>query len=111
VAKARIKQDLIIKEYINNLRNRIEINKVILFGSILKNNFNRNSDIDVIVLSNDFKKMGFLKRLELLSHARIGSSREIPMDIIGYTPDEFNKLSKESIVLKEVKRSGKIIWQ
>lgn len=111
MAKIRIKQGLIIKEYIDNLKKSIEITKVILFGSVLGDKFNEDSDIDVIVLSNDFKKMGFLRRLELLSHARKGSSREVPMDIIGYTPDEFNKLSKESIVLKEAKRNGKIILQ
>jgi len=109
MAKVRIKR--IIKEYIDNLKSKIKINKVILFGSAAKYKLDKNSDLDIIVLSNDFKKINFLKRLEFLSHARNGNARKIPMDIIGYTPDEFNKLSKESLVLKEAKENGKVIWR
>lgn len=109
MAKVRIKR--IIKEYIDNLKSKIKINKVILFGSAAKYKLDKNSDLDIIVLSNDFKKINFLKRLEFLSHARNGNARKIPMDIIGYTPDEFNKLSKESLVLKEAKENGKVIWK
>ncbi len=31
------------------------------------------------------------------------------MDILGYTPEEFEKLSKESIVLAEAKKEGIIL--
>lgn len=112
MVKIRINPKEIISEYADNLKKRFRINKVILFGSTLTHNFNKNknSDLDIIVLSNDFKKIGFLKRLELLSHARSGKSRSIPMDIMGYTPAEFNKLSKKSVILKEAKQNGKVIW-
>jgi hypothetical protein len=66
--------------------------------------------LDLIILSDDFKKIDFLKRLEILSHARCGMSRQVPMDIIGYTPEEFEILSKESPILKEVKKRGRVIW-
>lgn len=110
MAKIRIVPEVIINEYIDNLKNKLKINKVILFGSAARGVFNKDSDLDIIVLSNDFKKMNFLKRLELLSHLRNGNARKVAMDIIGYTVDEFNKISKESIVLKEAKRTGKVIW-
>ena len=32
--------------------------------------------------------------------------KSVPMDILGYTQDEFEKLSKESIILKEAKEQG-----
>ena len=110
MASVAVKPKIIVQEYINNLKNKFRVEKVIVFGSALKNKFNKNSDIDIIVLSNDFKGIDFLKRLELLSHARCGRGRQIPMDIIGYTPKEFYKLSKESIVLKEARHNGKVIW-
>ena len=53
--------------------------------------------------------MGFIERLILLSKLREGMKKSAPMDIFGYTPEEFERLSKESIVLKEAKREGQII--
>lgn len=110
MAKVRINPRKLIKEYVSGLEGKLNIDKVILFGSAAKNRLSRDSDIDIIVLSNDFKRMGFLKRLELLSHARNGNSRKFPMDIIGYTPAEFDKLSKESVILGEAKLNGRVIW-
>ena len=110
MVKARIKPKAVVREYIGGLKNKIKIDKVIFFGSAAKNKFGRNNDLDIIVLSKNFKKMNFLRRLELLSCARNGNSRKVPMDIIGYTAEEFNKLSKESAVLKEAKQTGKVIW-
>lgn len=110
MVKIRINPKQIIREYAKDLEKRFRINKVILFGSAVTHKFSKNNDLDIIVLSNDFKKISFLKRLELLSQARSGESREVPMDIIGYTPAEFNKLSKESVVLKEAKQNGKVVW-
>lgn len=110
MVKTRVSSRAIIKEYITGLKERIRINKVILFGSAARNALKKNSDLDIIVLSNDFKKISFLKRLELLSHARTGNSRQVPMDIIGYTPEEFNRLSKDSVILHEAKQNGKTVW-
>lgn len=110
MVKVRIEPRSLIREYISGLQGKLKVEKVILFGSAVKNKFNQNSDLDIVVLSNDFKKMGFLKRLELLSHARNGKSRKIPMDIIGYTSAEFSKLSGESVILGEAKQHGKVVW-
>jgi predicted nucleotidyltransferase len=82
---------------------------VILFGSAARGEMHRDSDIDLIIISPDFKKMGFTERLILLSRLREGMKKSASMDIFGYTPEEFERLSKESIVLKEAKREGKII--
>lgn len=69
-----------------------------------------NSDVDLVVLSNDFKKMNFLKRLEFLSCTRGRKCISVAMDIIGYTKEEFSRLSKESMILSEVKRNGQVVW-
>lgn len=111
MAQVRIKPQDIINEYAVNLGNKLRIKKIILFGSASRGRLGRDSDLDIIVLSEDFKKMGFLKRLELLSRARCGNSRRVAMDIIGYTPSEFGELSKKSAVLGEARQSGKVIWQ
>ena len=53
--------------------------------------------------------MDFMKRLVLLSQARGRKFMSPAMDILGYTPEEFEKLSKESIVLAEAKKEGIIL--
>lgn len=98
------------REYITNLKEQIRVNKAILFGSCAREGkLKEHGDIDIIVLSSDFKKMDFMKRLVLLSKARGRKFMSPAMDILGYTPKEFNKLSKESIVLAEAKREGIVL--
>jgi predicted nucleotidyltransferase len=46
------------------------VEKVILFGSVAKGKIHQDSDIDLIILSSDFGKIDFLKRLILLSRIR-----------------------------------------
>lgn len=110
MAKNRIKSRQIIKEYAYELKKRIKISKIILFGSAARGKMNEDSDFDLIVLSDTFKKMSFIKRLQLLSHARTGNVRKIPMDILGYTPAEARKLSQSSSMLKEAFEQGKLVW-
>jgi predicted nucleotidyltransferase len=111
LSKSKIKKEVlsIIKDYLQNVKEKINVKKVILFGSAARGEMHRDSDIDLIILSPDFKKMEFMKRLILLSRLRRGMKKTAPMDIFGYTPEEFERLSKESIVLQEAKEQGKII--
>ncbi|MFH2070888.1 MAG: nucleotidyltransferase domain-containing protein [Elusimicrobiota bacterium] len=109
MAKRQVARE-IVYQYIQLLENKIRIDKVILFGSSANGKIGRNSDLDIIILSDDFKKMNFLKRLELLSRARGRECISVPMDIIGYTTKEFSRSSKESLILGEAKKNGQVIW-
>jgi len=111
LSKSKIKKKVIsiVKDYLQNLEGKINVKKVILFGSAARGKMHRDSDIDLIILSPDFKKMEFMERLILLSRLREGMKKSAPMDIFGYTPEEFEKLSKESVVLKEAKKEGRVI--
>jgi len=102
--KSKVKK--IIKGYIKELKPFIKIERVILFGSQVKGGAHRDSDIDFIIISPDFKKMEFMERLIWLSKMRGEKFMSPAMDIFGYTPEEFKKLSKESIVLEEAKKEG-----
>lgn len=119
MATARIDTGIIsgaIKDYIGSIQDKIRIEKVILFGSAAKGHYSENSDIDLIIISRDFAKMGSIERLEFLSCARTGRSRKIAMDILGYTPREFHEMSKESAVVDEaalkdskLAKNGKVV--
>lgn len=108
----KIQPRKIIKEYLKNMPSVINVNGVFLFGSYARGEARNDSDLDVVVISPDFKKMEFMKRLILLSHAQGKSkiTRSVPMDIIGYTPEEFKNIGKESIIMRRAKREGKMIY-
>lgn len=103
----------IIKVYLKNLSQNIKVKGVFLFGSYATGKVHKDSDIDLIVVSHDFKKLPFMKRLILLSHTQGAAkiTRSVPMDIFGYTPEEFEEIDKESVVMREAKREGKMIYR
>ena len=72
----------------------------------LKIGINENSDIDVIMVSNYFLKIPFVKRMPLVLK-KIRFKKHI--DIICYTPSEFEKIRKTSIILKEALGYGEVL--
>jgi len=48
----------------------VRAEKAILFGSVAKGEIHQDSDIDLIILSSDFERIDFMKRLILLSKIR-----------------------------------------
>ncbi len=99
----------ITRDYVKNLKDKIRVEKTILFGSSARDEMNQDSDLDIIIISPDFKKMKYIDRLILLSKARGNQFTFIPMDILGYTNEEFEKMAKESVVLGEAQKEGKEI--
>jgi predicted nucleotidyltransferase len=101
--KRRQKIKEIIERYKRELTNLgIRTEKIILYGSYAKGNPRQGSDIDLIVVSNDFKSFNLRERLELLGLAA-GKVFE-PIEAFGYTPKELKSEEKESF-LGEILRS------
>ncbi|MBU4047277.1 nucleotidyltransferase domain-containing protein [bacterium] len=86
----------IIERYKQELRNlNINSKKIILYGSYAKGNPREDSDIDLIVISDDFEDMNLRERLEILGVAA-GRVFE-PIEALGYTPKEI-KQKKETFL-------------
>lgn len=96
----------VAKDYLRNFEGQVNVNRAILFGSAARGEMHRDSDVDLIVISPDFRNMEFIDRLVLLSRLRRGMRVTAAMDILGYTKEEFKKLRKESVVLSEAWREG-----
>ncbi|MCM8778385.1 MAG: nucleotidyltransferase domain-containing protein [Candidatus Omnitrophica bacterium] len=95
--KKRHKITGIIERYKQELRNLgINPKKIILFGSYAKGTPRQDSDIDLIVISDDFKNMNLRERLEVLGLAA-GRVFE-PIEALGYTPEEIETETKESFL-------------
>lgn len=97
-----------VEEIINKYKEMLEklgVNsgRAILYGSFAKGNPREDSDIDLIIVSEDFRRMNLRKRLEILG---IAAARIMePVEAKGYTPEEIGRFSRSSF-LEEVLKVG-----
>lgn len=72
-------------------RGGLHIYKLILFGSQATGHATVDSDIDIVVLSEDFRDKDIFERAQLIKDAEIQTIKKfmVPFDIITMTPEEF----------------------
>lgn len=108
MAKKKVKFPAkIVTHYIKRLQSKIDINGVLLFGSFADGHPTKDSDVDLAVISSDFTRKSFDSRLDFLTDMRDKLSCQIAMDVIGYTPKEFDKAEEFSAILDRAKKKGK----
>ncbi|MBI5749168.1 MAG: nucleotidyltransferase domain-containing protein [Nitrospinae bacterium] len=104
MVKRRQKIKGIINRYANELRKMgITPEKVLIYGSYAEGHPRKDSDIDLIIVSNDFKYKNLREMLEILGLAA-GRIFE-PIEAMGYTEDEI-ELKEEGSFLDEVVSEG-----
>jgi len=69
----------------------IKDNHIALFGSFLNGNSNKDSDIDMIIISNSFEGKNLFDRINMTLEAEsdVRSHYIVPMDILLKTPKEY----------------------
>jgi len=92
----------IIKE-LKKFKKENKIDKIIFFGSRIKNKYNKFSDVDLIIVSSQFKNLKSFKRAPLL---RPKWNLEYPVDMLCYTSNEFEARKKEPTIVREAIREG-----
>ena len=97
--------NLIIAKYKQKLETLgIKVQKIVLYGSYASGNAKEESDIDLVVVSDDFRDMDLWERLCLLGRARIGIKK--PMEILGLTKEEFSAGRSGTFIEDEIKAKG-----
>jgi predicted nucleotidyltransferase len=95
-----------IEDYVGEVAERLDPELIILFGSFGEGDVNEGSDIDLLVVA-DFKE-GFLDRIKaLMKLNRFG----IPVEPIGYTPEEFEEMKGKNPFIEDVLRKGKVLFR
>lgn len=108
------------KKEIEKIKNEIElfadsrkvvIDKIVLFGSQIMGTANKESDIDLLLVSKDFKNKSYSQRIRKL----LGLNRTLvkltdkPFDILYYSDEEWENSS--TLMIQEAKEHGQIIYE
>lgn len=80
-----------IKQYIQNVRRHINISSVLLYGSLVENRTTETSDVDLLVLSEDFARLDSDERAKLLYRSSVGFPYDL--HVYGVTPKELDQAS------------------
>jgi predicted nucleotidyltransferase len=93
-----------VKQYTEVLRQcGIKVERIILYGSFAQGNPREDSDIDLVVVSENFQKMNLRERLEVLG---VGAAKIMkPIEARGYTSKEIESVPEISF-LSEILKSG-----
>ncbi|ATZ60999.2 MAG: hypothetical protein DDT33_01410 [Firmicutes bacterium] len=79
------------------------VKKAILFGSVARGESREFSDLDVILVSEEFEGKSALKRpVPFYLEWDLG----YPVDFLCYTPEEFEKKKKEITIVREAVKEG-----
>ncbi len=79
--------------------------KIILFGSSVRGELGLTSDIDLIVIIESDKD--FIER----SGEIYKKIQPKDIDLFIYTPNEFNRMSKDNLFIQHILKEGKIIFE
>lgn len=93
-----------------NLKEKdVHASKIILFGSHARGKATPESDIDIVIISEDFRNKDIFERVGLTQEAEIRTIRKfmVPLDIVALTPEE---LDSETSIIADYARNGKVLF-
>ncbi len=93
----------IAKSCVHRLARTASIRRAILTGSWATGDYMEDSDVDIMIVSDDFARMSLAERPQYLQ--REWKSR-IPLEAFGYTESEFRNLSRKSTCVRDAIRHG-----
>lgn len=82
--------------------------KIILFGSAIRGDMDRYSDLDIVVIKETKKR--FLERL--IEASKFIRKELFPIDIFVYTPEELKIMQEErNPFIEQALKEGRIIYE
>lgn len=80
------------------IKNKFSPSKVLIFGSTVTGQATEYSDIDILIISNYFKGISFIKRMPIVLKA---VRFEKHIDALCYTEDEFERIKTNSFIISD----------
>ncbi|MEM4706237.1 MAG: nucleotidyltransferase domain-containing protein [Candidatus Methanomethylicaceae archaeon] len=100
LSKRQIKELII---FMRRLRKELGVGEVYLFGSRVYGIPLKDSDLDMIVVSEKFKEKSFIENMELLSKLWNGS---FTIEMFPYTPEQIKKYNGKKVIITEALEKG-----
>jgi len=92
-----------LNNFLNQVKKNFNPQLIILFGSRARNEYLKESDYDFIIVSQEFEGIHFLKRIEKVL---LFWNLDQDVDILPYTPEEFEKKKLEIGIVNEALKHG-----
>lgn len=89
----------VIKKFLDELSKYIHIEEAYLYGSYARGDYLKTSDIDLIIISDDFKHTKFTERRDMIENIVWGLRLRPHIDAIPLTHNELRYKIKESFLL------------
>ncbi len=83
-----------------------EIKLIMVFGSLARGDISATSDIDMIIVKGTKKK--FLDRLDEIYSTLIPN---VALDILVYTPEEFEAMKTKNVFVMNAVKEGKMLYE
>jgi len=101
-----IKAETSIIEFVRELKKQFTPDQIILFGSRARGDHWKPSDYDFIVVSTRFAGIGWHERMVQILKLW---NRPEGLDVLPYTPEEFESKKLDSSTVRSAVREGKLI--
>lgn len=92
-----------VERFLKALEKKYKIEKAVVFGSRVGDDYLETSDIDVLLVSKDFEGIPFVDRMSKLYEFWKG---KISLEALCYTPQEFAKKKKQIGIVSEAVKNG-----
>lgn len=96
-----------VKRLIDKIRDDYQPEKIIIFGSFANRKITRDSDVDFFIIKKTRKN----RRERQQEVSRLLIDRQIPLDILVYTPEEAKKRERlGDFFIKDILQNGKLVY-
>jgi len=86
------------------IQSGIKVESIALFGSALSGDMQGDSDIDLIVISTDFRDKDIFERSKLTMAPEIKTFKKfkVPMDILNMSPEEYRNMKLKMLYPSQI---------
>ena len=95
-----------LRTFRRKVSKRFRVRQMVLFGSRARGDARRDSDIDLIVVSDAFRRKNAIDRAYMM---RLEWDLEYAVDFLCYTSEEFRAYSEAPGFVRQALREGKVI--
>lgn len=99
-----------VKRFLQKVNEKYRLSSVIMFGSRVRNDYLEKSDIDLLLVSDDFEDIKFFERPSCIYEYWDWKSG-IPLEVICYTENEFKRKKRQMGFVRTAVETGRAIWE